>query len=166
MENYVQRTFSARRSTAPFYADAFHSFGWELVGSESSLLSGGAVIMTFRRPACANSASELSALQREFENRAGEVEALEEKLERRAAVLSISIGALGLFLFIFSLVSWASGSSGLFFPALSLGLFFLVVSLFVHTLVIDSLGREAEPEVRQVFSRMYELKSQAEKLRL
>lgn len=164
-EKYIFRNFTARRCTARFYADAFHDFGWELVGTESSFFTGETIMMSFRRKASRSKEAELSKLQREFEIRAGEVEALEESLERRAAVLSILIDTLGLFLFIFSLFFWSFGNREVSFPVLSLGFLSSILSLFVHTLVIDICGRKLEARVRMDFSRMYELKDKAARLK-
>lgn len=161
MERYTYRSFSTRRITAPFYVDALQSFGWELVGSESSLFPSGSLSLSFRRPERLNESAELARLQREFEMAAGRIESIEEAVNRKASGIAILIGFLGMVLMVLALVLRIIGNAFIAFPLLSSGLASCILSLFCYIFIISAAGKKTEHVVLAQFDKMSRLRAEA-----
>lgn len=85
---------TVKQTMESIYADGYANFGWKLERT-SIQLSGGSMVMKFKRDRKISNKAELTRLQGQFDSYISEIESLENPKVIKTSTVAYSIGLLG-----------------------------------------------------------------------
>ena len=97
-KNYVGYDYmdvTVKHGKEQIYTDSYPNFGWELEDNELSATEVNAVVLKFKRGRKIANKTELTRLQRQFEQGMKEVERLERSKAVKASACAYVVGVLG-----------------------------------------------------------------------
>lgn len=92
---YEYKEMQIDSSRASMYIDCMNNFGWNIDGNQGDIKSNGKVIVRLKRHRKIINRTELTRLQRNFEDCMNQIQILEQSKEKKATTVSIAIGIIG-----------------------------------------------------------------------
>lgn len=92
---YEYKEIASDRSKSSMYMDGYQNFGWELAENQVKHRENGIELLRFKRDRKIMNKTELTRLERNFEDCMNQIEALERSKVKKANLAALTIGMLG-----------------------------------------------------------------------
>ena len=160
---FEYKEINVRRSMETVYADAYPSFGWQLEGAAPSL-SVDTTTLKFKRNRKIPNKTEITKLQREFENQTREIEKLEDSKAIAPSVVAFGIGIIGIAFLAGAIFSYLANMLPLCIVLGIPAFIGWVVPYFAYRKVARKKTEKVTPVIDRQYDAVYEVCEKASKL--
>ena len=157
------KEINVRRSMETVYSDAYPSFGWQLEGTTPSL-SVATVNLKFKRNRRFPNKSEISRLQREFENQTKQIEKMEISKAIAPSLGAYGIGFVGVAFTVGAVCSYLAKMLPLCIVLSIPALVGWIVPYFAYRKIAQKNDEKVSPIIDQQYDAIFEICEKANEL--